>query len=163
MARLFSRHARYATALPAFAVRQQLEQLVQPPFTGWRRWLGLRPPCRGVVAADTFRARVAHGRSDGPLVQGHWEPTPHGSLVELTVSLTIGSWIGVGIFLLWCLFIVSLTGVFAHPARLLSPAGFIALLVLLFSLFILADLRWSLRRAQRYFENALQLTKLSTL
>lgn len=160
MARLFHRYARYATELPAFAVRQQLAQVVQPPFSGWRRWLGLRPRCRGVVEANTFWARVAQGRSDGPLVQGRWEPAPRGSLVEVTISLPIGSWLGAGFFLLWCLFIVSLTGIFTHPARLLGPAGFFSLLVLLFSLFIVADLRWSLRRAQRYFEDALQLTKL---
>lgn len=161
MTRLFYQHVCYSTELPAFAVRQQLVQVVQPLPTGWRRWLGFRPRCRGLVGVDTFRARVANGRSDGPVVEGNWQSTLlAGTHVELTIRIPAETWIGAGVFLLWNLLLVSLTGIFTHPARLLSPAGLLLLPLLVFTLLTLADLRWSLRRARRYFEDALQLIPL---
>lgn len=161
MTRLFYQHVHYATELPAFAVRQQLQQVVQPPQAGWRRWLGFRPRCQGVVGVNNFQARVANGRSDGPVVEGSWQPAPlAGTRVELTICLPAETWVSAGFFLLCNLLLVSLTGIFTHPARLLSPAGLLLLPLLAFTLLILADLRWSLRRARRYFEDTLQLIPL---
>ena len=166
MLALFYLRRRYSTLLPPTALVRRLQHTVSPPPAFfWRLVGGFRPVCWGSVkpATSSFEARLPSGRSDGPLVRGSWQPAPEGpthplagTSVQLIIRLPLIDLLG-GSFLL-CLFLGAcvLVGQAANsPLDIAVPAGITSLLGLLFT----ANSWWSIRRAERYFKEALALNE----
>jgi hypothetical protein len=158
----------YSSLLPPSALLRRLEHTVPPRPVGllWR--LGIRRlPCWGKIDPTTssFRARMPWGRSDGPVIRGHWQAATSislplaGTTVQLTIRPPLSEMIGGG-FMLSCISAMSvLIWHSANSPRVaLIPASF----GVLFALFFLANNWWSIRRAERHFQAALMLQKLVT-
>lgn len=101
-------------------------------------------------------------RSDGPIVQGYWQAAadtvelPAGTSVHLLIRLTWSERI-FGTLLLVLLLVSSLLcGVFTRPLQ--APLVPVGMLFFFTSLFVFTG-RWSLRKAERYFQRVLALTK----
>ncbi|RZL10331.1 MAG: hypothetical protein EOO62_13205, partial [Hymenobacter sp.] len=94
-------------------------------------------------------------RSSGPLVRGQWQADINtsgllaGTSVQLAIQLPLGERI-FGTFLLSLLGMVCLQfGVFTHPTQApLIPIG----MLLFFTLLFVLTGRWSIRRAERFFQ-----------
>jgi hypothetical protein len=157
----------YSSPLPPLALLRRLEHTVPPRPAGLLWWLGIRRlPCWGKIepTTNTFRARMPWGRSDGPVIFGHWQavasmPLPlAGTMVRLTIRPPLSEMLG-GCFMLLCLLAMSV--LMQHSANsprvALIPASF----GVLFALFFLASTWWSIRRAEHHFQAALMLQKLA--
>lgn len=165
---LFSVRRHYTTLLPPTAVRRRLEHtIIRRPKSGWKGFLWqlsfFQPSCWGEVHAttDVFTAHLPMHRSSGPLVRGQWQADASttgllaGTSVQLSIRVPLGEQI-FGTFLLSLLGIVCLQfGVFTHPTQApLIPIG----MLLFFTLFFVLTGRWSIRRAERFFQEALALS-----
>jgi hypothetical protein len=155
---LFFLKQTYSSPLPAAALLRRLEDAVPPRPTGLFWWLGIRRlPCWGKVepANGTFWARMPWGRSDGPLIRGYWQiaadttPSSLGTVVQLTIRLTLAQLLG------GCLMLV-----FLLITSLLTRSLFATGLLGLFGFIFVTDSWWSIRRAERHFQGALTLNKL---
>jgi hypothetical protein len=105
-------------------------------------------------------ARLPMHRSDGPIVQGCWQAAanssepPAASCVQLIIKLPLSERI-FGTFLLSLLLLVCLLfRVFTHPSQ--APLIPISMLCFFTTAFVLTG-RWSIRRAERHFQQALLL------
>ena len=149
----------YSSPLPPTALLRRLEHAVPPRPTGLLWWLAVRYlPCWGEVAPAThsFRARMRWGRSSGLAIRGSWQAAPAalplaGTVVRLTIRSTLTE-------LLTCFSFLSITTaaiVLARPVNVLVP-----LLLPGIMASIWAGLFWlEIRRAERYFQEALLLSK----
>ena len=144
--------------LPPTALLRRLEHTVLPRPAGLLWWLGIRRlPCWGRVqpATNTFWARMPWGRSDGPVIKGHWQAANPdalplaGTTVQLTIRLPLFEMLG-GSFML--LLLVGLS--------LLMQTVVLASITSLFALFFITDTWWSIRRAEHHFQDALALERL---
>lgn len=160
---VFCLHRRHTSPLPPALLLHRLYQVIALPPTGrWQRvvyWF--QTGCKGniVPGRATFKASVPHGKGNGPVITGNWQPAPvaAGSLVELRGRLGLSQALGLSFASLAWLAITVGSCALCHPIRHwpILAFGIVPFLML-------ADAQWSLYRAARYFREALQLTELPT-
>ena len=150
----------YSSPLPSTALLQRLEHAVPARPAGLFWWLGIRYlPCWGEVAPaiHSFRARMRWGRSSGVVVQGRWQEAPTsvplaGTAVQLIIRPTLSE-----LLTIFCFLAIAAGGVqLSRPADVLLPL----LLPSVAALFWIGFFWLDIRRAERYFRQALSLTKM---
>ncbi|MFD1875186.1 hypothetical protein [Hymenobacter bucti] len=149
----------YSSPLPPTALLRRLEHTVPPRPAGFFWWLGIRYlPCWGEVVPSnqSFRARMRWGRSSGVVVRGRWLAAPTsvplaGTVVQLTVRATVSE-----LLASFCFLAIAAGGIrLSRPADVLIPLLLPGVMALFWT-----GLFWlDIRRAERYFGQALLLTK----
>lgn len=161
----FSSKQRYECSLSSTALLHHLQLMIASRPTGWRWYLGLRrPPCWVTLspASQTLTARVPHARSNGPFVHGYWQEnstgsaSPPGTVLHLTIRLPLGEVVLGGLFAL--LIIGGMWLVSKATDALIIPAATGSF----FTLMMGVNVRYSIRYAERYFQQALPFSKIAS-
>jgi hypothetical protein len=161
---LFYLQRHYSSSLPPTALLRRLQHTVPPRPAGLLWWLGIRYlPCWGKVepAINAFQAQMHLGRSNRVAIRGCWQEsatTSSGTIVQLTIRLPLAEMLGGSLMLL---FLLSSSFILALTTGLSVLTVFVASITGVFGLFLLADARWSISKAEHYFQEVLELNALA--